>query len=156
MKKWIHCALILAVIPILSFGGLGGEDVGKLRPVQVVEIRNRNNGVLLRTDTQDLGVGADVIQALQDMKETSPARVFLDTADYLLIEPGAEIWLSQLQAYLRPSCCLCYIAGDVDLSEAGQYLQLHEPKLTLTHYEAGRRNLPELISKEGSMKLVQP
>lgn len=156
MKKWLHWVLLLAVIPILSFGGLGGEDVGKLRPVQVVEIRKRNNGVQLQTDTQDLGVGADVIQAVKYMKDISPARVFLDTADYLLIEPGAEIWLSQLQEYLRPSCCLCYITGEVDLYEAGQYLQLHAPKLTLTHYEAGKRNLPELISKEGSMKLVQP
>lgn len=156
MRKWILCALILAAIPVLSFGGLGGEDVGKLRPVQVVEIRNRDNGVQLQTDTEDLGMGEDVYQAVKHMKETSPARVYLDTADYLLIEPGAEIWLPQLQEYLRPSCCLCYIAGEVDLPAAAQYLQLHEPKLTLTHYEAGKRNLPKLIFNEGSMKLVQP
>ena len=156
MRKWILYALILAAIPILSFGGLGGKDVGKLRPVQVVAIRNRDNGVELQTDTEDLGVGEDVFGAVKDMNDTSPANVFLDTADYLLIEPGAEIWLSQLQPYLRPSCSLCYVTGEVELPQAGQYLQLHEPALTLTQYEAGKRNLPKLISDEGRMKLVQP
>lgn len=156
MRKWIFCALVLAAIPILSFGGLGGEDVGKLHPVQVVTVSARNDGVQLLTDTEDLGIGDDVPQAINNMNDTSPSKVFLDTADYLLLEPGAEIWLPQLQQYLRPSCNICYVTADMDLKLAGKYLQNHEPKLTLTQYEAGERRLPYLITEEGRMKLVRP
>jgi hypothetical protein len=42
------------------------------------------------------------------------------------------------------------------LEEAGKYLQIHEPDLTLSQYEAGERELPYLISDEGRLKLVQP
>ena len=156
MKKWLIYGLLLAAIPVLSFGGLGGEDVGKLQPVQVVLLQNQDDEVRLMTDTEDLGRGEDVSQALLYMKETAPGRVFLDTADYLLVEPGAEIWLPQLQEYLRPSCSVCYVTDEVDLQQAGQYLQLHEPKLTISQYEAGERGLPYLISNEGRMKLVRP
>lgn len=156
MRKWIFCALILAAVPVLSFGGFGGEDVGKLRPVQVVELRAENGGVQLLTDSNDLGIGEDVAQAINNMNETSPSKVFLDTADYLLVNPGAETWLPQLYQYLRPSCNVCYVTAEVDLKQVGRYLQLHEPKLTLIQYQAGERRLPYLISDEGRMKLVRP
>lgn len=155
MRKWFFCALVLAAIPIFSFGGFGGRDVEKLRPVQVVAVSTVQHEVQLRTDTEDLGIAADVSQAIRHMKETSPAEVFLDTADYLLVSPGAEIWLPQLQQYLRPSCSLCYVPAEVDLIQAGEYLQLHDPKLTLTQYEAGQRQLPYLITEDGRMKLVR-
>lgn len=156
MKKWMFCTLVLAAIPLLSFGGFGGDDVGRLQPVQVVVLSNRDDGVQLQTDTADLGTGENVQQAVMNMKEQSSAMVFLDTAEYLLIEPGAEVWLSQLREHLRPSCNLCYVTAAVDPEQAGKYLQQHEPKFTMTHYAAGERRLPYLISEEGRMKLVRP
>lgn len=156
MKKWLFCALVLAAIPALSFGGLGGEDVGKLNPVQLIALSEERGGVQLQTDTGDLGTGETVRQAVSDMNESAPAKVFLDTADYLLVEPGAELWLPQLQEYLRPSCNICYVTGEVDFAQAVTFLQRHEPKLTLTQYEAGELRLPYLISKEGRLKLVHP
>lgn len=156
MRKWIFCTAIVAAVPILAFGGFGGEDVGKLQPVQVVSIAKQENRVILLTDTGDRGAGADVSRAIKDMKATSAARVFLDTADYLLVEPDAEAWLPQLQSHLRPSCNVCFVEGTVDLELAGQYLQLHQPKFTMMQYEAGERRLPCLRTEEGRMKLVRP
>ena len=156
MKKWLFCTLVVVMVPILSYGGFGGEDVAKLRPVQVVAVSAVHGGVQLRTDTGDLGIGLDIPEAMESMKQTSPAMIFLDTAEYLLIEPGAEVWLSQLSGYLRPSCNLCYMVGEADLKKAGEYLQLHQPDLTLVRYEAGERQLPQLIINEGRMELVQP
>lgn len=153
MKKWVGYALILAIIPALSFGGFGGEDVGKLSPVQVVLLRFADENVQLLTDTEQIGIGADAEKAIMNMKETSASGVFLETADYLLLEQDAEAWLPQLRQYLRPSCHICYVTGDIDPKQAGQFLQLHEPALTLTDYEAGERHLPLLISKEGKLKL---
>ena len=152
MKKWIGYTLTLAMIPILSFGGFGGQDVGKLSPVQVVLVRNSEQVVLL-TDTKEQGTGEDVVSAVINMKQTSAAEVFLDTADYLLIEPGAQVWITQLQKYLRPSCNVCYVTGGADLERAGLFLQLHEPSLTLADYEAGDHNLSCLSIKEGRMQL---
>ena len=148
--------LILAAIPVLSFGGFGGEDVGKLRPVQVVYIKSHDGVVEVQTDTEDWGVGETVDRAVENMKETSMGSIFLDTADYLLIEPGAETGLPQLKRYLRPSCSLCYASGPMDLKQTGQFLQLHEPNLTLSRYEAGERSFSKLISNEGRLCLVQP
>ena len=155
MRKWISYLLLLAAIPVLSFGGFGGEDVGKLSPAQVVLLRHGDH-VMLLTDTKELGIGEDVAKAVMNMKQTSPSEVFLDTAEYLLVEPGAEEWLPQLQEYLRPSCNVCYATGDVDLEQAGRFLQRHEPQLTLTDYEAGDHGLPFLTVKEGRMKLERP
>lgn len=156
MKKWLFYVLVLAGIPVLSFGGFGGEDVGKLSPVHVIAVLGEEEQVQLLTDTGELGMGKDVRQAIRNMEERAPARVFLDTADYLLLKPGAEIWLPELLEHLRPSCHLCYLTAESDLEEAGKYLQIHEPDLTLSQYEAGERELPYLISDEGRLKLVQP
>ena len=156
MKKWVIYLLSLTTIPILSFGGLGGADVGDLHPVQVVMVREEKDQLDLMTDTEDAGSRVDAHQAIQQMKDYASGKVFLDTADYVLLEAGSEIWLSQLSEYLRPSCSLCYAAGDVDLVEAGAYLKLHEPRLTLTQYQAGERHMPYLISEKGRLKLVQP
>ena len=152
MRKWIGYTLTLAMIPILSFGGFGGQDVGKLSPVQVVLVRNSEQVVLL-TDTKEQGTGEDVASAVMNMKQTSSSEVFLDTADYLLIEPGAQVWITQLHEYLRPSCNVCYVTGRADLEQAGLFLQLHEPSLTLADYEAGDHNLSCLSIKEGRMQL---
>lgn len=146
---------MLAVIPVLSFGGLGGEDVGKLSPVQVVKISPEKEGLRIVTDEGQCGWGRDVASAVEKMKATSSASVFLDTADYLLLEPGTEAWLPKLQQYLRPSCSVCYVSATVDPSEAATYLRFHQPNLTLAQYEAGQRELPTLIYNEGRMTLVQ-
>lgn len=155
MKKWIFYALALAAIPALSFGGFGGQDVGKLQPIQVVMARPDGSGIRILTDAQISGWGTDVDHAIRDMNDSASSQVFLDTADYLLLEADAEQWIPQLREHLRPSCNLCRVSGNVDLTLAGEYLQLHEPKLTVTQYEAGDRGLPNLIIKEGRMKLVQ-
>lgn len=155
MKKWIVYVLALAAIPVLSFGGLGGEDVGKLSPVQAVMLRSEEDGLRILTDGGQTGWGKDVTSAMEDLNETSSARVFLDTADYLLLEPGTEVWLTQLKQHLRPSCSVCFVSAPVDLTEAATYLQLHQPSLTLTQYEAGERELPTLIYNEGRMTLVR-
>ncbi|MBQ6839873.1 MAG: hypothetical protein IJO45_04190 [Oscillospiraceae bacterium] len=155
MKKWSVYLLLLAVIPVLSFGGLGGEDVGKLCPVQAVMIRRENDGLRIITDGGQSGWGEDVSSAMEDLKKTASANVFLDTADYLLLKPGTEVWLKELKHHLRPSCSVCYASGALDLVEAAAYLQIHQPSLTLTQYEAGQRDFSTLVYQEGRMALVR-
>jgi hypothetical protein len=156
MKKWLFVLLVLTAIPVLSFGGFGGEDVGKVRPVEVLTVCAKGSRVQLLTDTGDIGIGEDIPAAVRDLNETAQAKLLLDTVDYLLTEPGAEIWISQLQEYLRPSCYICYVTGDMDLKQVSPFLQIHEPEMTLNDYQAGERRYSHLIANEGRMKLVRP
>lgn len=155
MKKWLVYAVALAAVPVLSFGGFGGRDVGKLQPVQAVMVQLENGSLRILTDTEATGRGEDVQKAIEDMNRTADAWVYLDTADYLLLSEGTQDYLPQLREYLRPSCCLCAVAGEIDMSKVGTFLELHQPKQSLTRYEAGEKKLPLLISEEGRMKLVQ-
>lgn len=155
MKKWMGFLLALAAIPVLSLRGFGGRDVGKLQPVQVVALQAEGGKLQLQTDTGDYGRGEDLAKALEDMNKTALGWVELDTAEYLLLGAGTEACLPQLEEYLRPSCCLCSVAGEIDMTQVGEFFRLHQPKRTLAQYLAGEQSLPRLISEEGRLKLVQ-
>ena len=155
MKKWLGYALALAAVPLLSLGGFGGRDVGKLQPVQVVLLETVGGKLQLHTDAGTFGRGEDLAKALEDLHKTAEGWVDLDTAEYLLLGEGTEGWLSELQEDLRPSCCLCAVAGQIDLTKVGVFLQQHPPKQTLARYRTGEQKLPRLISEEGRLKLVE-
>lgn len=152
MKKWL---VLLIAIPLLSFGGFGGEDVGKLAPVQGVLLTQENGLLHILTDSGQEGTGTNGTTAVEDLKRTASSKVFLDTAEYLLLDPKTEKWLPQLKEHLRPSCVVCYVIGPVDLAEAVKYLQLHQPNVNLAQYEAGNNELLTLIYNEGRMTLVR-
>ena len=155
MKKWLPYLLILIAVSLLGYGGFGGEDLGKLYPVQTLMLSADQEGVRLLTDGGQQGKGMDALSALEDLKATAAAQVFLDTADYLLLEPGVECYLPQLQQFLRPGCNVCYVSGPVQLQEVSGFLEHHPPVLTLTQYAAGEGHLPTLIYNEGRMSLVR-
>lgn len=155
MKKWVFYLVLVAAIPVLGFGGFGGEDVGKLNPVQVMMVTQDKNGVGILTDSGHKGQGQNGAEAVECLKKTASSNIFLDTAEYLLLEPGTERWLFQFREYLRPSCGVCYVLGPVDLQEAANYLQLHQDNVNLAQYEAGETQLLTLIYHEGRMTLVR-
>lgn len=155
MKKWISCLLLAAAIPILGLEGFGGEDLGSLEPVQVLLVTRERGGIHIRTDSDQEGSGQDAAAALENLVKTASSKVFLDTAEYLLLEPGTEKYIPQLKQYLRSSCTVCNVLGPVDLQDAAQYLQLHPESVNLTQYEAGKQQLLTLIYNEGRMTLVR-
>ncbi len=155
MKKWLWCILLLAVIPLLGIGSLGGRDVGTLRPVRVLEAQQKNGQLFLVADTEDRGRGETSEQAVASMNESSQNYVFLETAQVLLLREGTERYIPELMQYLRPSCSVCAATGEMDLSTVAKYLKQHPPQLTLGEYAAGKQELPRLISEGGKMQLVQ-
>ena len=100
-------------------------DVAKLRPIEVIYIYKDADAVILKTDTEDVGIGADVENALQDMKLTSPAVIYLDTAEYLLLEKDTQEDAEALRSELKPSVRLCMCNKPIDLAEAAKYLGVH-------------------------------
>ena len=151
MKRWLWLGLAVAAFLV---GRNGGTDIGRLQPVQVLMVSKAQEGVLLQTDTGDTGKGRNFELALQNMKDTAPLEIFLDTADYLLLKDGGEDLLPELKGYLRPSCTLCQVKGEPDLTQVGEYLRSHPPKLTLNRWLAGEWGFSVLISREGRMELV--
>lgn len=155
MKRWLWYAAALALILAVSAESYRGNDVGELRPVQTVRILVRDGVKVIETDSGELGEGETLQDAFADMEATSPARIFLDTAEYLLITPDCKDLLPELMDYLRPSCCLCLIEGEADLEQVGRFLQIHVPDLTLMDFRAGMDEIPLLRTVNGRMELVR-
>ena len=148
MKRWIfYGATVLAVI-LLSASPFRGTDISKLAPVEVVWMAEDGGQVLLMTDTGDAGRGADVREALADMKAAAKGTIFLDTADYLIVETGAEEFLDQIADVLRPSCMVCQAKQVPDLKEAAEFFSAHEPGVTLRQWQNDRMELPLLKEEE--------
>ena len=145
MKTYIAVAAIVALLSVTPFRT---TDISKLAPVEVVWLAEENGQILLMTDTEDVGRGADVMEALSDMRATSTGTIFLDTADYLIVEVGAEKFLDQVADILRPSCMLCQANQMPDLGEAADFFSVHKWDVTLRQWQNERIALPVFIEEE--------
>ena len=145
MKTYIAVAAIVALLIATPFRT---TDISKLAPVEVVWLAEEDGQVLLVTDTEDVGRGADVMEALSNMKSTATGTIFLDTADYLIVEIGAEKFLNQVADVLRPSCMLCRVDQMPNLKEATAFFSVHKWDVTLRQWQNDRTELPLFIEEE--------
>ena len=153
MKRWGYW--LLAVVTVYAMSGRNfGTDVAELRPVEVVSVSYNDGTIAIRTDTGDYGMGADLKEAVINLQNTTPAEVFLDTAEYLLIDKDCEPMVQAMVEYLRPSCGVCVLEGDVEMEMVAQYLRNHKPINTLCKYRAGEKRLQTLRVTKGRMELV--
>lgn len=151
MKRWIvyiAAAILFAVTPFR------GTDIAKLAPVEVVWLTEKGGQVYLETDTGDMGWGTDVRAALEDMKAAAPGSIFLETADYLVVEQGREALLEQTCGVLRPSCMVCTAEIMPDMEAVAAYLAAHEPQITLRQWQVEHQKLPVLRDLEGRFELI--
>lgn len=123
--------IYIAILVGLLLMPMNGTDVGKLRPVEVVCLYEENGEIVLLTDTGDKGTGKTVKLALEELKQTTPGNIFLDTADFLLIREGAEGCLEEMEAYLKENVRICKVGLISDLTQAAKYLSVHKPKMKL-------------------------
>lgn len=155
MKHWLWYALAIAVLAALGFAPFQGTDVAKLSPVELIRVSEDAGFIRVETDGGDLGVGADPDSAFADLKRKAAGEVFLETAEYLLIDPALTDQMSAFGAYLRPACAVCMEFGEADMETAAKFLSIHKPEVTLQDIRAGENALPALITWEGRMQLVQ-
>ena len=130
-KKWV---CYVAVLTLLLLAG-ERTDIGRLRPVEVVSLCENDGVLLLETDSGEKGWGLTVEQAVEKMKETTAGVVYLDTADYLLIEKGLEYCLPSLRNYLKKKTAMVYGAKDIQLSKAAEFLGNHRPSRTIGRWD---------------------
>lgn len=105
-------------------------DVAKLQPVEAVAVYMDGEKVILETDTEDRGVGNTALEALADLKARALSVIYLDTAEYLLVQENAEAFAEELRPLLSDSVRVgTYLGGSV--KEQEKYYEIHGnlPKL---------------------------
>lgn len=127
MRRILYIIILVALLasPVKRL------DVADLAPVQTVGIHVKQNAVVLQTDTDCSGVGQTVEAALCDLEENTPGVIYLDTAEYLLIGEGAEVYVEALKNYLSPSVKMAQWDEKASIQSAAQYLDVRKdlPKL---------------------------
>lgn len=113
------------------------QDVANLEPIQAVWLRSENEKLILQTDTEDIGIGRTVAEALADMKLHSPGIVYLDTAEYLLVDENATTHIQELNGILRKSVHVSLWNGEGELVEAARYMQSHKSGMELGDWAQG-------------------
>ncbi len=121
MRKVLYAALLIP----LFFVPLNRVNVADLLPIEAVAVYMDGDQVVLETDTEHKGAGETTEKALAALKENTPAVVYLDTAEYLLVSPNATEQVESLRPHLKPSVkvCVCEAAGKV--KDAVKYLEVH-------------------------------
>lgn len=128
MKRTLIYIVVLAAALMIP---QEGTDVGKLLPVELVHLYYIEDQLAIETDTGDLGRGATVEVALQDLKDTTAGMVFLDTADYLLVSERALGEITEVRRFLKTSVRVCMAEPGIDLTAAAEFLAVHKPAATL-------------------------
>ncbi len=154
MKRWVICLAGLLGVGLLLRLPQPGTDVAQLEPVQVVLIQQSQDHVLVQTDTGAIGRGADLESAVRDLKKHALGYIFLDTADYVLLE-AVNMDYAELYPVFRPGCRVCIAEGVQDLEQAGVFLQTHRPSNSLLQICAGETEMERLIQKKGALELVR-
>lgn len=149
MKRRIGFVIIFAAISLLASTAFHGTDIAKLAPVETIWLSEREDEICLETDSGDMGRGESLAAALEDMKKTVPGTIFLDTADYLIVEAGKEHLIGQISSLLRPSCMICKAEEKPDMEAVTKFLSAHEPELTLRKHQVEQCVIPMLEQRNG-------
>lgn len=121
----MRIVLYIVILAILFFVPLERVDVAKLLPIEAVAVYMDEGNVVLETDTEHKGRGADVPQALESLKENTSTVVYLDTAKFLILSEDARLHLNALRSYLKPSVKVCIGDARGQVKNVAKYLDVH-------------------------------
>ena len=151
MKRWTW---LLWGLLIFGFIENTGARMESLQPVQLLQVIKDESGVTLKTDTKELGRGRTFCRALENLQETSEKRIFLETADMLILGEHAEELLPELKKILRPAVQVCKSDAELDLSQAAAFLENHRSEKILAEITEDTEELPDLQNTGGRLKLA--
>ena len=135
MKKWLVFAAAVTAVAILSRRPHPARDVAMLEPVQAVYIYQKHGTLCIETDTGAAGSGYTLTEAAADLKASASGEIFLDTAEFLLIDPEVTI-TADFHTLLRPTCGVTFTTAPPDLQATADYLRIHQPSVTLLELRA--------------------
>lgn len=129
MRKWIF--LLLAMLAFTALPSPGTE-LGELHPVSLLVVRAQEKNIRLETDTMDVGEGETLDAALQNLEDTTPGHLFLDTVEYLILTEQTRFLIPQLKQLLRPGVTVCVTESEVNPETAPEFLHTHTPEQRLS------------------------
>ena len=135
MKKWLIPIAALAAVAIFSRLPHPARDIADLKPVRAVYIHMEGRNFHVQTDTGDSGSGPDLAEACADLRAKADGEIFLDTAEFLILDPKVPI-TEAFGSLLRPDCRITFTDAPPDLEKAAAYLAQHPPILTLARLRA--------------------
>ena len=149
MKSIIYVFIILVALSIPS----ERMDVGKLKPVGLLCVYEESGKVIIMTDTDDYGIGENVDETIKNLEGTTAGKIYLDTADYLLVKEGGEHLIGEMGPYLDPSVKLCRFLGKIEPKQAHEYLQTHEPEISIYKWKTSE-NLTTIEETNGRIRVI--
>ena len=121
MRKILYAAILVALI----FAPVKRLEVRKLLPIRAVAVYRSQGQITLETDTEHKGDGESVEAAILELKKNTPAVVYLDTAEYLLVSKDAEAVIPQLCNYFKPRVKVCICEAEGDVKTFAEYVDVH-------------------------------
>ena len=147
MRKTVLYILLLALSVTMRPRSL---DIGTLRPVQLVSMYREDEWIVIETDTDDQGRGGNVHEAIQNLKETTPGTIYLDTADFLIVRTDTENAISEIAQYLKKNVRVCRSTGGIIPIDAAKYLSAHPPRTNMREW---RKSVELEVLQYDGMKL---
>lgn len=131
----MRTVLYIMVLVLLLFAPVKRLDVARLEPVQTVAIYTEPGAVVLETDTGNRGRGESVNAALENLEQTTPGVIYLDTAEYLLVSKDALSYVEDLRQYLNPRVKVSLWDGDGSVTDAAKYLAIRSDLRELGNWD---------------------
>ena len=134
MKKWLYPAVFLAAA-ILSRLPHPAVDIARLDPVRAIYLYMDGDAMTIETDSGDSGTGADLEAAYTALRANADREIFLDTAEYLILDPDVPI-TEAFYELLRPTTQVVFSNKKPNLETISDYLTIHPLDLTLAKLRA--------------------
>lgn len=154
IKRILSAALAVAAVWALPRLSHPAVDIGKLEPVEAVHLIGTETGIRVETDSGASGEGGTLAKAVADLREGTAGKVFLETADKLLISGDVGAYWPEIYELFRLNSQVCLAGEEIDLVEAAAYLDTHPPGQTLAQIRGGIENWSMLTMHEGRGRLV--
>ena len=158
-KLWLLLALAVT-LSVFDLSPFQTTDLSRLSPVQTMVITGEAGALRVDCGEGLSGRGADLAEALADLKAGAEGTVFLGTAQDIVLCADPQVWgqLTQIPE-LRPAAELYQSAESVAPGDVQGFLQQHQSGVTLLDLRIGLLYeeavaVPSLRQEEGGYRLV--
>ena len=123
MRLLCYAAVILLSIMIPA----ERTDIGRMKPMEVVMV-TAEDGIMVRTDTDDWGYGENLEEALENLRKSSNGIVYYDTVEYVLVNEKAMGLTQNIVEAIGGDASIYEYTGTIELKDIGAFLAVHAGK----------------------------
>lgn len=136
MKKIIIYVIVLLIALWIPVNRI---DISNLEPIRAIWIDQENGKYVVSTDTEDIGIGDTVEQAVDMMKKGCEKIIYLDTAQYLLVSDNCKEAIGGISRFLKDKVKIGIWDGEGKIAKAATYMQTHRLGTKLKDYILGEK-----------------